>query len=124
MPEIRLQSMVKRYGAVEVLHGIDLTMADHFNITLEDHGKKGRYVLRPEGTTEEAELTFSRASDSLIIVDHTGVLDAFRGRGYGKLLAQAIVDDARAKQFKIVPLCPFFKAQAARHPDWADVISG
>ena len=29
MPEIRLQSMVKRYGAVEVLHGIDLTMADN-----------------------------------------------------------------------------------------------
>ncbi len=29
MPEIRLQNMVKRYGAVEVLHGIDLAMADN-----------------------------------------------------------------------------------------------
>ncbi|MEM1431261.1 MAG: ABC transporter ATP-binding protein [Pseudomonadota bacterium] len=28
MPEIRLQTLVKRYGAVEVLHGIDLDMAD------------------------------------------------------------------------------------------------
>ncbi len=29
MPEIRLESLVKRYGAVEVLHGIDLEMAEH-----------------------------------------------------------------------------------------------
>ncbi len=98
-------------------------MSDAFSVTLEDHGKKGRYVLRPEGKTEEAELTFSRASDTLIIVDHTGVPDTFRGRGYGKVLAERVVADAREKGFKIVPLCPFFKAQADRHPDWADVIS-
>jgi multiple sugar transport system ATP-binding protein len=29
MPEIRLEKLVKRYGAVEVLHGIDLSMADN-----------------------------------------------------------------------------------------------
>ncbi|MEE4338815.1 GNAT family N-acetyltransferase [Erythrobacter sp.] len=93
------------------------------SITLEETGSKGRYVLRPEGESEEAELTFSRASGSLVIVDHTGVPDALRGRGYGKLLAERVVGDARAKGFRIVPLCPFFKAQAQRHPDWADVVN-
>ncbi len=29
MPEIRLENLVKRYGAVEVLHGIDLDMAEN-----------------------------------------------------------------------------------------------
>lgn len=29
MPQIRLDNLVKRYGAVEVLHGIDLEMADN-----------------------------------------------------------------------------------------------
>jgi multiple sugar transport system ATP-binding protein len=29
MPEIRLEGLVKRYGAVQVLHGIDLEMADN-----------------------------------------------------------------------------------------------
>ncbi|WP_333712736.1 ABC transporter ATP-binding protein [Yoonia sp.] len=29
MPEVRLERLVKRYGAVEVLHGIDLTMAEN-----------------------------------------------------------------------------------------------
>lgn len=99
-------------------------MSDAPPITLEDNGSKARYVLRPEGESEEAELTFSRASDTLVIVDHTGVPDSFRGRGYGKLLAERVVADAREKGFRIVPLCPFFKAQAARNPDWADVIAG
>ncbi len=29
MPQIRLERLVKRYGAVEVLHQIDLTMAEN-----------------------------------------------------------------------------------------------
>ncbi|MYA89819.1 MAG: ABC transporter ATP-binding protein, partial [Boseongicola sp. SB0662_bin_57] len=29
MPEIRLSKLTKRYGAVEVLHGIDLEMAEN-----------------------------------------------------------------------------------------------
>lgn len=99
-------------------------MTETPTIILEDNGSKGRYVLRPEGASEEAELTYSRASDTLIIVDHTGVPDVFRGKGYGQLLAERVVADARKQGFKIVPLCPFFKAQADRHPDWADVISG
>ena len=37
-------------------------------------------------------------------------------------LAERVVADARAEGFRIVPLCPFFKAQAMRHPDWADVV--
>jgi len=98
-------------------------MSDSPQIEFEDNGKKGRYVLKAEGAPEEAELTISRASDALVIVDHTGVPDVFRGRGYGKLLAERVVSDARQQGFKIVPLCPFFKAQAARNPDWADVIS-
>ncbi|MGB3470632.1 MAG: GNAT family N-acetyltransferase [Erythrobacter sp.] len=98
-------------------------MTDTPTITLEDNGSKGRYVLRPEGSEEVAELTFSRASETLVIVDHTGVPDVFRGRGYGKLLAERVVADARENGFRIVPLCPFFKAQAARHPDWSDVVT-
>lgn len=82
----------------------------------------GRYVATVDG--HEAELTYSRTSTTLIIVDHTGVPDELRGRGVGQALAQHAVEDARRGGWKIIPLCPFFKAQAARHSDWRDVISG
>ncbi|MEM8694717.1 MAG: GNAT family N-acetyltransferase [Pseudomonadota bacterium] len=100
-------------------------MADrNVEISLDDRGSKGRYVARVAGADEDAELTFSRASETLIIVDHTGVPDGLRGMGLGKMLAERVVADARAGGFRIVPLCPFFKAIALRHPDWQDVVQG
>lgn len=93
-------------------------------ITLEDGASKGRYVARVEGVAEPAELTFSRAGPTTLIVDHTGVPDALRGQGVGAVLAARVVADARAQGLRIIPLCPFFKAQAARNPEWADVVQG
>ena len=95
-------------------------MAD---ITLDDQGSKGRYVLKGDGGAE-AELTYSRASDALIIVDHTGVPDAMRGTGAGVQLVTRAVEDARAGGWKILPLCPFAAAQFRRRPEWADVLNG
>ncbi|MEA1941692.1 MAG: GNAT family N-acetyltransferase [Pseudomonadota bacterium] len=93
-------------------------------ITQEETGSKGRYVARIDGETDTAEMTYSRISPSRIIVDHTGVPDSLGGRGVGSALARHVVAEARANGFTIVPLCPFLKAQAERHPDWADVIEG
>ena len=89
-------------------------------ITREITGTKGRYVLRANGA--EAELTYSILSPERIIADHTGVPDAMRGSGAGLRLVERLVADARAEGVKIVALCPFVKAQARRHPEWADVI--
>jgi len=73
--------------------------------------------------TEEAELTYSVTTPTLIIADHTGVPDSLRGSGAGLALVQALVAAARAEGFKIIPLCPFVKAQARKHPEWADVFA-
>ena len=64
---------------------------------------KGLYVAQVEGFDEVGELTFSRASPTLVIVDHTGVPDALRGKGVGAALAEKVVADARAEGFRIVP---------------------
>ena len=90
-------------------------------VTRELDGSKGRFVLRTEDG--EAELTFSVASPTLVIADHTGVPKALEGRGLGLRLVEALVADARANGYRIMPLCPFVNAQRKRHPDWADVFS-
>ncbi len=95
---------------------------DPQDIILEETGSKGRYLLRaPDGA--EAEMTFSKAGEHLIIIDHTGVPDAFRGQGAGAALVLRGVEDARAAGKKILPLCPFAAAQFRRHPEWADVLN-
>ncbi|AWD21230.1 GNAT family N-acetyltransferase [Fuscovulum blasticum] len=95
-------------------------MAEHQ--VQREHGEtKGRFVIRKEG--EEAELTYSVTTPTLIIADHTGVPDSFRGTGAGLALVEALVAAARAEGFKVVPLCPFVNATRKKHPEWADVFA-
>ncbi|MBZ7923147.1 N-acetyltransferase [Ensifer adhaerens] len=91
-------------------------------IVLEETGSHGRYSTVVEGHT--GEMTYSRTSPQLIIVDHTLVPDALRGKGVGQALAKHAIEEARKGGWKIIPLCPFMKAQAMRHPEWQDVIQG
>jgi predicted GNAT family acetyltransferase len=58
-----------------------------------------------------------------VIADHTYVPDALRGQGVADRLLQALLDDARAQGFTIVPLCPFVASQARRHPEWASLFT-
>ncbi len=95
--------------------------ASHNAITRDVTETKGRYVLNRDGV--EAELTYSILSPHMIIADHTGVPASLRGSGAGLALVERLVADARAEGVKIVPLCPYVKSQAARHPEWADVFS-
>ncbi len=86
----------------------------------EDGAAKGRYRLVIDGA--EAEMTYSRAGDGMIIIDHTYVPEALRGRKVGERLVRQAVEDARRDGIVIVPLCPFAKAQIDRRPEWQDVI--
>lgn len=92
-----------------------------FSVDHEKSETRGRYVIRANG--EEAELTYSIASPTLVIADHTGVPDSLRGTGAGKALFEALLADARNSGFRIVPLCPFVNSMRRRHPDWADVFN-
>lgn len=91
-------------------------------ITYEDSATKGRYVVRIAGIGEKGELTISKVNDTLIIADHTFVPETMRGTGAASALVNRLIADARAKGQRIVPLCPFVRAQSLRHPEWADVI--
>ncbi len=91
---------------------------DH-QVSREHGAAKGRFVIRRDG--EEAELTYSVSTPTLVIADHTGVPDAFRGTGAGLALVEALVAAARQDGFKVMALCPFVRSQAQRHPAWADV---
>ncbi|WP_420006497.1 GNAT family N-acetyltransferase [Arenibacterium sp. LLYu02] len=49
-------------------------------------------------------------------------LASMRGQGIAVALVERLVADARERGQRIVPLCPFVRSQALRHPDWVGVI--
>ncbi len=91
-----------------------------FDITRDDGPTGGRYSVTIDG--HAAEMTYSRAGTSRIIIDHTEVPEALRGMKVGKALVEAAVMDARREAFKIIPLCPFAKATLEKTPEWQDVV--
>lgn len=93
-------------------------------ITKEQTATGGRYVARIDGVAGEGQLVFSTRSATLISADHTEAPDTMRGTGAALALVEHMIADARANGFRIIPRCPYVKAQWKRHPEWDDVMAG
>lgn len=87
-----------------------------------DRGSKGAFVIEVDNE-RLAEMTYSKAGDKLIIIDHTDVSDKLRGQGAGKQLVMKAVEYARANDIKILPLCPFAHSVFDKTPEIADVLN-
>ncbi len=92
------------------------------NIERIEHGSKGAFIIKVNNE-RLAEMTYSKAGEKLIIIDHTEVSDALRGKGAGKQLVSAAVEYARKNQIKILPLCPFAKSVFDKSPEFNDVLN-
>lgn len=75
----------------------------------KQHDSKGEWFIE-QSDQRLAEMTYSRAGDDKLIIDHTWVDDSLRGQRIGQQLVQAAVAYARNQQLKIIPLCPFAKS--------------
>jgi len=82
---------------------------------------KGFFKASEDGK-EAGRMTYSWAGEDRFIIDHTEVNPEFSGRGVGQKLVESALNYARENHVKIIPLCPFAKAQFDRHPDWHDVL--
>ncbi|UXX77939.1 N-acetyltransferase [Reichenbachiella carrageenanivorans] len=86
-----------------------------------DRDQKG-YFKASDGEQRGGLMTYTWAGDDRVIIDHTEVNSAFKGRGVGKQMVLAAVEFARAKGISIVPLCPFAKAIFDKNEDIRDVL--
>jgi hypothetical protein len=84
-----------------------------------DNEAEGQFEMRTEAGT--AVLTYDRREGELFLL-HTGVPDEMEGKGIGGQLVKAALEQARARNFKVVPYCSFARAYAERHPEYADVV--
>lgn len=91
------------------------------NILHQQNGSKGSFYIE-ENNQRLAEMTYTLAGEKRMIIDHTDVSDALRGKGAGKQLVTAAVDHARAKGIKILPLCPFARSVFDKVKEFQDVL--
>lgn len=89
-------------------------------ITITRHGddQAGEYRAHIAGSAHIGRLTWVRRGDARV-AEHTLVPPEIGGRGVAARLVEALVSDARAQGFTIVPACSYVEAAFRRHPEWA-----
>ncbi len=88
----------------------------------QDLDNKGRFYIGDK-INKKSEMTYSKAGDSLIIIDHTDVSEELRGTGAGKQMLMKAVEYARNNGLKILPLCPFAKSVFDKDKSISDVLN-
>lgn len=91
-------------------------------VKIEEEKHRGRAYVQLSDT-EFAEMTYNYARNSKMIIEHTEVHDDLRGEGIGKEMLKEIVKIARQKGLRIIPICPFAKAQFQKDPSIRDVVA-
>jgi predicted GNAT family acetyltransferase len=91
-------------------------------IQRQEHGNRGAFFIEENGEWI-AEMTYSREGTRKIVIDHTEVDDAMKGKGIGKYLVEAAVQYARKNNLLIKPTCPFVKSVLEKSEEYEDVLT-
>jgi predicted GNAT family acetyltransferase len=90
--------------------------------TVTDVPERERFEARDE-TGATAGLVTYQLTGNIIVYTHTEVAPEFEGQGVGSTLARAVMDDARAKQRTVVPVCPFLSEWLGKHPEYDGIVA-
>ena len=90
-------------------------------IQQENDDKNGLFFIEQEGK-KVAKMIYTWAGDDRIIIEHTEVDDALKGKGAGKELVAKSVEFAREKGIKIIPVCSFAKSIFDKVTEYQDVL--
>jgi predicted GNAT family acetyltransferase len=99
-----------------------VTAQDEQDIAVSDNGEASRYEVHVDG--ERAGFAQYKRRRDQINFTHAEIDPAFEGRGIGSRLAKYALDDARSRNLRVVPNCPFIAAYIRSHPEYATLVDG
>jgi predicted GNAT family acetyltransferase len=72
---------------------------------------------------EEGKLAFAdyRLSGNVLILPHVEADPALRGKGAAGRLMEGVLDLAKAKGWKVRPICGYAAAYIERHPEYREL---
>lgn len=90
-------------------------------VVIRNNADDLRYELVVDGEVV-GELRYGVRPDRIALI-HTEISPALEGRGLGARLVAGALDDIRARQQRINPICPFVRSYLRRHPEYADLVA-
>ncbi|MFL5946809.1 MAG: GNAT family N-acetyltransferase [Gaiellaceae bacterium] len=94
---------------------------DSAEVVVRDDADDLRYELVVDGRVV-GEILYRRRPGGIALV-HTEVEPALEGRGLASRLVAGALDDIRARQLRVIPICPFVRSFIERHPEYSDLVA-
>ncbi len=79
-----------------------------------DNAREHRFELEENGLTAVAEY---HLKDDTLYIDYVESPPALRGTGAAGRLMEGVMQAARARDYRVVPVCGYAAAWIKRHPD-------
>jgi predicted GNAT family acetyltransferase len=88
---------------------------------ITDHTARRRFELEEEGKLAFANY---RREGEVLILPHVESHPDLRGKGTAGRLMAGVLDLARKRGLKVLPICGYAAAYIQRHPEYHDLLSG
>jgi predicted GNAT family acetyltransferase len=88
---------------------------------VRDNAELNRYELFVDGRL--LGIAEYRRNGDVMVLPHTVIQPADRGRGWGEVLVRAALDDIRRQGHRIVPQCWFVAEFVDLNPQYADLVA-
>ena len=102
---------------------VQLCGRNHKAKSLRYKSEPNRFFVQTPENYEVGELNLEPTTDSTFIITHVGVDNSYNGLGIAKELVRQTVEAARQNHWKLIPRCPFAKAEYDKHPEYKDTLA-
>ena len=87
---------------------------------MQDDPAGNRYELLVDGV-HAGDLHYLPRRGAVVLV-HTEIAPELEGQGFGGRLIAGALEDLRARELIIIPVCPFVRSYLERHPEYAALL--
>lgn len=92
------------------------------NFAVADVPERERFEAHTDDGELAGVLTY-QLTGNIIAYTHTQVEERFEGHGAGTALVRAAMDDAKAKNRVVVPICPFLNGWLNEHHEYDKILA-
>ena len=93
-------------------------LKDPVSVVFEEDAHRSAAYIDGE---QLGECEFS-PSKTTWIISHTGVEPAYEGRGIARRLVEKVIEEARTRKVKIMPLCPYARKMMVGNEEYNDML--
>lgn len=90
--------------------------------SVKENTNNNKFEALDDNNNVIGSVDFELRDNTSLAITHTIVKPEFEGQGIAGSLNKEVLEFAKKKQYKVVPICSYTKAYIERHPEYKDLV--